>query len=352
MSTSPRNSTPDDFSRRVHDAMNRAQRGAQQPGAGAPGTAGMDAGQVVSSDQLNAAMAQQTVGGSTGAAASGASAVAAQPTEASGDQTQQAAVESTGPLGAGNWEVRAGDCVSSIARRVGHFWETLWDDSQNSALREARVNPNVLLPGDLLFVPELRRKEEAAAYEQRHRFRRLGEPALLRLRLTLEPADVVGDEEDAQAQESDRRAAAGADPNSVTGRDEPDEPEPVADEPRANAPYILVIDGAVSEGTTDADGRIEVPIPGNARLGRLTLYPGSEQEETLALRLGHVAPISELSGVKQRLANLTFDCGEFNERETPQLDAALRAFQTKHGLPVTGQADAATRDKLLAEHGC
>ena len=321
-----RPTSQDDFSRRVQDAMSRAQRGAQQPGAGAPRAVGMDAGQVVSSDQLNAAMAQQTAGRSTSTAP--ARAAGASQSAPGGQET----VESTGPLGDGDWLVRDGDCVSLIAKRTGHFWATIWDDSRNSELRDARVQPNVLLPGDRVWVPELRRKEEAAAYEQRSRFRRLGEPSKLRIRIM---AGAV-----APAEETDLATSGGAPPAEAT-----------AEAPLASAPYILTIDGENTSGATDADGYVELPISGSARAGMLVLEPGTIRERAIPVRLGRLSPISEIEGVAERLSNLGFPCNTHARELTRDLSYALRNFQRRAGLPQTGEPDSATRAALQEAHG-
>jgi N-acetylmuramoyl-L-alanine amidase len=62
-------------------------------------------------------------------------------------------------------------------------------------------------------------------------------------------------------------------------------------------------------------------------------------------------PIDVISGVKQRLRNLCFDCGDHSDEETPDLQAALSAFQAKHALSVTGTIDDATRAAILEAHG-
>lgn len=239
------------------------------------------------------------------------------------------ALGGTGPVGQGDYIVREGDCMSSIAKDSGHFWGTLWNAPENEELREVRKNPNTLLPGDKVFIPELRPKEEACETEARHRFIRRGEPAKLRLRLVRGPSQFLPDNDD------------GVPPGKLA-----------QDQPWANVPYKLVVDGRTFEGTSDGDGWIEVNIPGNATKGKLLLHPGEPEEIEMPVELGQLAPISELKGVMQRLENLGLRSGNPGTyRMTPEVREAVRKFQQQHGLPATGELSDETRQKLVEVHG-
>ncbi len=203
--------------------------------------------------------------------------------------------------------VQQGECLHSIAYERGFFWQTLWNHAENASLRRRRRTEHTLMPGDEIFIPDSQTREESAQTDRRHRYRRRGVPAQLRIQLLAN------------------------------------------DQPRADLPYVLEVDGRLIRGTTDAEGWIRCPIPPNARHGKLRL--GQDQQEEYELNLGHIDPVEEVTGIQGRLRNMGFLAspidGELNER-TRQ---AIRAFQAHYDLPVTGESDDATRQKLVEIHG-
>lgn len=235
-----------------------------------------------------------------------AESVAEQPADA--DLPAEPPPESAGPVGDGEHLVQQGECISSIAENAGHFWETIWDDAANSELRQARQDPNVLLPEDRVHVPPLREKWESRQTEMRHRFRRRGWPEMLRFRVL---------------------------------RD---------DEPRGNQPYTLAVDGRETTGVTDANGNLSHPIAPDAR--RAVLRVGTEPDvDRFEFALGAIDPIDAISGVQGRLRNLGFDVGPIDGVWGPRSEAALRQYQVKRGLKGSGRADELTRQKLKEDYG-
>jgi N-acetylmuramoyl-L-alanine amidase len=204
--------------------------------------------------------------------------------------------------------VKQGECIESIAFEKGFFWETIWNDSQNAELKRNRKDPNVLFMGDEVFIPEKNEKTESCATKQRHRFRKKGVPSKFRL--------VLEDEQN---------------------------------QPRANLPYVLKIDGELFSGETDAEGALELQIPPNAKLGKLTVE-ADDDKEVYELNFGHIDPISEVSGIQARLNNLGYDCGPTDGKLCPATKEAISTFQEEHGLPVTGEPDEQTQQKLKEEH--
>jgi len=166
---------------------------------------------------------------------------------------------------------------------------------------------NILMPGDRVSIPAIRVQEHAMQTEQRHRFRRKGVPAKLRIRL----------------------ARFG--------------------EPFANKPYTIEIDGSFRDGQTDSDGLVDEWIPPQAQTAKIALKLDSS-EEVFVFDLGAQDPIDKPTGVQQRLHNLGFECevtGRFDEQTTE----ALKLFQRDYGLDPTGEWDEQTKSKLEEVHG-
>ncbi len=199
------------------------------------------------------------------------------------------------------YRVKQGDCISSIAETNGFFWQTLWD--LNPGLRKRRSDPNILLPGDELIIPELRVKEESGATETRHRFVKRGVP--VEVRLVIENNGI----------------------------------------PLANKDYILVIDGTSNEGATDGDGLLVQSMPPNAREATLKI-----DGLTFSFTFGAIDPVAEATGVQSRLQNLGFYDGKIDGDIGPLTTQAIAEFQAFAGIEGTGELDEETRQQLLARH--
>jgi len=202
--------------------------------------------------------------------------------------------------------VKQGDCVSSVACQFGIDARTVWNHPRNSELKNKRKSINLLLPGDVLFVPDRELKEISGSTESRHKFVRKGVPAKLRVRL-LQKATVKADE-----------------------------------------PYTLNIDGKLIFGNTDQDGWITQVIPPDSRLAVLSLKDGREQYR---LHLGHLDPIDQTTGIQARLKSLGYYKGALNGEVSPHLAEAIRLFQKDKGINETGKANAETQEALGNEYG-
>lgn len=201
--------------------------------------------------------------------------------------------------------VQDGDTIPSIAKVVGHFLETIWNHPENAELKAKRKNPNILYPGDQVFVPALRLKDYSCATDARHSFKRRGVPAKLKMQLFL-----LG-------------------------------------EPRRNEPYTLILGDEIIRGTTDGDGNLEHFIPPDSPGGVLRLNGGKEE---YPVRVGYLNPIDTVSGIKQRLNNLGYHCGDESEDESDKFKEAIIQFQGDQKLKQTGELDAGTKSKLESLH--
>ena len=200
------------------------------------------------------------------------------------------------------------ECIENIAEKYGLCWETIWNDPQNRDLRNQRDDPNILMPGDVLFVPDKSLHEEQGATEQRHRFRRKGVPSTLQIEINHQGI------------------------------------------PRANEPYVLKIGGKLIQGETDADGIVLEQIPPGVKDGKLIVGEGEEQQE-YDICFGHLDPIDLVSGVQERLCNLGFDCGSIDGVIGEKTRLAISDFQSKYDLKKTGDIDEETRNTILKEYG-
>jgi hypothetical protein len=75
------------------------------------------------------------------------------------------------------------------------------------------------------------------------------------------------------------------------------------DKPRVGQPFRLLVDGKLTAGLTDGDGKIDVPIAPNAQGGTLTVGVG-EEETVFEFDLGNLNPVEDTLGLQARLNNL------------------------------------------------
>ncbi len=206
-------------------------------------------------------------------------------------------------------EVRHGECCSSIAADYGFAWDAVWNHADNAALRSTRADPNILLPGDILTIPDKQLAMQTRATGARHLFHVKCVPLFFCMKL--------------------RR------PDGTL---------------RGGQPYALFIAGAqTAQGVIGDDGAVRLAIPQSALEGELRVGSGDE-EAVFQLQFGSLAPIDSPRGLKARLNNLGFDCGDVDDEFDPPTRTALRLFQTTVGLRPTGYPDDETMAELQALH--
>src|SRR3954466_7677821 len=85
---------------------------------------------------------------------------------------------------AGAYTVKQGDHVPGLAARFGFTdYLVIWNHPNNAELKKNRENPNVLFPGDTVYIPEKDSGEFDRPTEKKHKFVLKRKP--LKLRLTL-----------------------------------------------------------------------------------------------------------------------------------------------------------------------
>jgi hypothetical protein len=214
---------------------------------------------------------------------------------------------------AGMHIVKQGECLSTIALQYGFAdYRRIYDHARNSSLRSKRPNPNLLYPGDQVFIPDHDVKLLDKTTDQLHRFTRKSQTVQLRIRI------------------DDERG-----------------------EPFRDHRYRLNVEDQAVEGRTDGQGLMEQEIAVNACYGEITLWVEEESTEvpyTWTLEIGDLDPIAEIAGIEARLNNLGFGCGPVDGILGDRTEEALENFQQRHRLDVTGKPDSDTRHKLLELH--
>jgi N-acetylmuramoyl-L-alanine amidase len=214
----------------------------------------------------------------------------------------------------GNYTIQQGDHISKIAKAFGFSdYRTIWDHPANTDLKQKRQNPNVLFPGDTVFIPDRELREESASTDKRHRYK-MDKPTL-KLRLTLED---------------------------------------VYEKAIANAPCNLALGSDTRNIKTDASGRIEEDISPDVHEAQLTIQDPQTpfQDVTIPIRIGDLDPVDEVSGQIARLNNLGYFAGEISRRDDQAFHSAVEEFQCDHGLTVDGKCGPITQAKLKQVHGC
>jgi len=203
-------------------------------------------------------------------------------------------------------DVKAGDCIATIAAKHGLPWKTVWEAPENAELRKRRKDPNVLAPGDKVTVPKPAPKQAQIQTGKAHRFVVKREKIRLYLKLT------------------------------------------AGQEPLANEPWEIQCGDRTLEGTTGGDGALEAEVPADQAEAMLKL---PNRRQTFKLALGDLDPIGTIRGAQTRLRNLGLYGGEPDGTLDEATTAAIEAFQRGEKIPVTGKYDAATQKALAKVYG-
>jgi hypothetical protein len=207
-------------------------------------------------------------------------------------------------------QVEQGEWMGSIAAQYGFaLWRPIWKLPENADLRSKRTDPELLFPGDLVWIPEVKQNSVSRPTDSPHKFTKLGDRATLRLRFV----DV------------DRFIRAFG---------------PIS--------YSLEMeDGDTQSGEIAHEGQeIELDLALKAQQGTLQMR-GVEP-----ILIGGLDPLNTVSGMQGRLQNLGFDPGPIDNIAGPLTASAVREFQQRNAIHVDGIIGPETRGKMKEVYGC
>jgi hypothetical protein len=223
-------------------------------------------------------------------------------------------------------KVADGEWVTKIAVKynISNWKKTVWDHPKNAELSKRR-SPNILHPGDLIFIPAPNSKPVACPTDQQHRFivKRVMDTFQARL------LDAAG-------------------------------------KPIKNEKYTLKIGPQEFSGTTDDNGEIHqqgispvgdhegtLALPGVGIFHRVSV--GGLNPTNATSDADHTRYDGGISGIQMRLKNLGYDPGATDGVLSDETAEAIVLFQTLvMKLPPekrTGQLDDDTRNAIVARHG-
>lgn len=159
--------------------------------------------------------------------------------------------------------VRQGDYLARLAYRLAFDANTVWADGKNASLRGYRDDPNILAPGDVLYVPD-----DGLA----------GKPAATPV-TTGTTNDFV------------------ASPPSITVK-----VRFLDEELRSQPCTVAELPGRV-DLQTDGDGILSLALPVDLDAATIT-FPGPGID--CVLLVGYLDPIATITGVQHRLQNLGY----------------------------------------------
>jgi N-acetylmuramoyl-L-alanine amidase len=216
------------------------------------------------------------------------------------------------------YEVRKGECLAKIASDFGFAdFREIYNHPANAEFKKKRPNPFVIKAGDRLSIPD---KPPPKVYQcetgKEHTF------------VMERPETFL----------------------SIYLRD--------GHKPLANKDYILSANDFRATGRTDENGLVNQPVPARATSAELYL---PDDDISFDLRIGDLDPLTEVSGLMQRLENLGFasddgsgfvlDDGDDGVEEIGTATTeALRRFQVENGLEPSGEKNDETITRLRALH--
>lgn len=248
------------------------------------------------------------------------------------------------------YKVQQGDYLAKIAQQFGFTdYNTIWNDSHNAQLKQKRQSPNVLYPGDILYIPDKADKQLSKATSQSHTF--VVPDSDVTLQIVLDNVDF---------------------------------------KPLAGADYVLTLPNQTVAATADGSGLlkqdisvIQTQIGTQTQAGTLEVQNQKEGVDVEAgILIAYLNPLTYPSGQMARLNNMGYFAGKqetgdamdeqvsnedlghkppnqwtgttIDPKELNQFQSAIEEFQCDQMGPssVDGICGPGTQSKMKQFYGC
>jgi hypothetical protein len=215
--------------------------------------------------------------------------------------------------------VRAGDYLTAVAHARGLTPGDIWDHPANADLRKKRPNPEILAPGDILFIPVVEREWLPVSAGSTNTY--VVTIPLVEIHVVLHGSD---------------------------------------GKPLAGKSLVLEPDPGVKSPTTDGTGLLKVKIPVTVRRVTVTVPDANLKFQ---IRVGELDPHDTSSGILSRLRQLGYAGSEGHLARSGRpylagvdlsenaLRRAVSAYQNDQGQDVTGTLDASLCDAVRTGYG-
>lgn len=223
------------------------------------------------------------------------------------------------------YTVREGDYLAKIAKQHGlGNWQRIYDHEQNAEFRKKRPNPNVIYPGDQVFVPDKEPREVTCMTEKKHTFVLQLDKPLVRVQLRDSDGYAL------PIAKYELKLASQTYSRSVAGKDGPKR--------------VCIEKGLIDEKikTDDDEGELKIWVYDEK----------GDPDFTYTLKIGYLDPVEEMKGIQARLNNLRYDCGKVDGVKGPKTEKAVKQFQKANNLLVDGKPGPKTQAKLREIYGC
>jgi len=212
--------------------------------------------------------------------------------------------------------VLQGESVSMIAKRYGFpSWQSLYDHPDNQEIKKLRPDPDLIFPGDEIVIPDRIKAIFKAKLNEKQTFRSKAKKSVIKLKIGAIGGKIWADRK-----------------------------------------VELQVDGQIIEAKTDDQGIAQFKLPKRhsqkAILNIYTVKETSKPSYSVEVKLGHLDPITELTGQQARLSALGFDCGLLSPKTNKRYEKAVEDYQQAMGLKVDGICGPETQKSLEKEYGC